>query len=154
MFRLIQTNRENTDFINLVNALDADLAVRDGADHAFYAQFNKITGIPYVIVAYAGEKPVGCGALKPFDEENLEVKRMYVIPEFRGKGVAAQILEALENWAAKLNYNRCVLETGEKQPEAIALYKKNGYQRIENYGQYQGVANSLCFAKTVSKNNK
>lgn len=151
MVHLIQTNSENPDFIALVKLLDAELAKRDGADHAYYAQFNKISGIPYAIVAYKNEKPVGCGALKPFDDNSLEIKRMYVIPEFRGKGIAKLILAALEKWAVTLDYKHCVLETGLKQPEAIALYNKNGYQRIENYGQYAGVENSLCFAKNINK---
>ena len=88
--------------------------------------------------------------LKPFDDHSLEIKRMYVIPEFRGKGVAKLVLAELEGWAVSLNYKFCVLETGLRQPEAIALYNKNGYQRIENYGQYAGVENSLCFAKKIN----
>ena len=80
----------------------------------------------------------------------MEVKRMYTLPEFRGQGYAAKILLELENWAKELGYKSCVLETGKRQPEAIQLYKKNGYRIIPNYGQYKGIKNSICFEKILS----
>lgn len=142
-----RTNSDNKDFQDLVEALDADLKTRDGEDNAFYAQFNKIITIKYVIVAYENGLPVGCSAIKQHSDNTMEVKRMYVLPEKRGHGIAAAILSELEVWAKELNYARCVLETGQKQPEAIALYKKQGYQIIPNYGQYEGIDNSICFEK-------
>jgi len=149
MMYLIRTDSEDPDFINLVRHLDADLAERDGAEHAFYAQFNKIDKIRYAVVAYEDEKPVGCGAIKEYAPDAMEVKRMYVTPEKRGKGIAVKILSELENWARELAYTTCVLETGQKQPEAIGLYQKHGYEVIPNYGQYAGVENSVCFKKVV-----
>jgi len=74
---------------------------------------------------------------------------MYVIPEKRNKGFASEVLKELENWALELSYNKCILETGKRQPEAISLYKKNGYSNIPNYGQYSGVENSVCFQKVL-----
>lgn len=142
-----RTDAENPDFIALVRHLDAELAIRDGDEHAFYAQFNKTTGLQHTIVAYLDEQPVGCGALRPFDQTSVEIKRMYTLPEARGQGVASAILQALESWAGELNFEKCILETGMKQPEAIALYLKSGYVRIPNYGQYALVNNSLCFEK-------
>jgi putative acetyltransferase len=144
-----RTNSDNKDFQKLVEALDADLKIRDGEDNAFYSQFNKITAIKYVIVAYDGDLLVGCGAIKQYAEDTMEVKRMYVLPEKRGHGIAASVLRELEVWAKELEYARCILETGQKQPEAIALYKKQGYQIIPNYGQYEGIANSICFEKII-----
>lgn len=149
MLHLIRTNSDHKDFINLVRHLDAELAERDGAEHAFYAQFNKIDKIKYVVVAYEDEKPVGCGAIKEFEPGTMEVKRMFVFPQFRGKGIAGKVLAELERWAAELSFNRCILETGLKQPEAIALYRKSRYSRIPNYGQYAGVENSVCFEKLL-----
>jgi putative acetyltransferase len=140
---------QNADFQSLVSLLDKDLSVRDGDDHSFYAQFNKIDKINEVIVAYENTLPIGCGAIKKYDEETAEVKRMFVMPEHRGKGIAAKILSALEEWASELGYQYCILETGQKQPEAIALYKKSGYQLIPNYGQYAGVENSICMMKKL-----
>lgn len=152
MIALKRTTSKNDDFIALVASLDADLARRDGDDHAFYHQFNSIQGLQYAVVAYSDSGPIGCGALKVHDSTTLEIKRMYVAPKARGKGIGATILEELENWAAELDYRHCVLETGKKQPEAIALYKKQRYLIIPNYGQYAGVENSICFKKEVSSN--
>jgi putative acetyltransferase len=146
----LRTASSNPDFQKLVAELDRDLQIRDGADNVFYAQFNKITMIKYAIVAFDGDLPVGCGAIKEISPEAMEVKRMYVPQSERGKGIASAVLKELEKWAAELNYKKCVLETGKKQPEAIALYKKSGYQIIPNYGQYIGVENSVCFEKMLS----
>ena len=150
MVRILRTDSGNPDFVALVKLLDADLAVRDGIDHSFYAQFNKINRLNHVIVAYENEVPVGCGALKEYEPNAMEVKRMYVVPASRGQGIATAVLTALENWATELSYRKCVLETGKKQPEAIALYQSRGYQIISNYGQYKDVENSVCFEKQLS----
>jgi len=149
MINLLKTNSDHPDFIALVRLLDADLAIRDGEDHAFYSQFNKIDAIKHVVLAYEGERPVGCGAIKQYDAVTMEVKRMYVLPEGRQKGIASKILVELEHWAGELSRERCVLETGKNQPEAIALYHKSGYARIPNYGQYVGIENSVCFEKAT-----
>ncbi|NWF88520.1 MAG: GNAT family N-acetyltransferase [Ignavibacteriaceae bacterium] len=150
MLKLIRTNSSHVDFINLVKLLDADLRIRDGDDHPFYAQYNKIDNIKYAVVAYMNEIPVGCGAIKEFEDETMEVKRMYVDPELRGKGIATKVLLELESWVKELNFNRCILETGKKQPEAIRLYQKNGYKLIPNFGQYKNVENSVCFEKYLN----
>jgi GNAT superfamily N-acetyltransferase len=147
MISLLITDSTNIDFISLVRLLDAELAERDGAEHKFYATYNGLVGLDEVVLAYSGEKAVGCGALKAFEEGAVEVKRMYVLPAFRGKGVAGMILARLERQAAELGNAKCVLETGLRQPEAIALYSKNGYVLIPNYGPYHGVENSRCFEK-------
>jgi GNAT superfamily N-acetyltransferase len=149
MIKLLRTNPENRDFIALVKLLDADLAIVDGKDHAFYSQFNKIDNIRYVIVAYKDEKAAGCGAIKEFGQDIMEVKRMYVSPHNRKKGIASEILGELEKWASELSARKCILETGKRQHEAIGLYKKSGYQLIPNYGQYAEVENSLCFEKDL-----
>ena len=149
MTRIKRTNSENQDFVLLVRNLDAYLAEIDGEDHVFYDQFNKIGLIKYAVVVYEDKNPIGCGAIKEFDPKTMEVKRMYVSPQSRGIGIATRILSELENWAKELWCIRCVLETGRNQPHAIALYKKNGYTSIPNYGQYVGIANSVCFEKLL-----
>lgn len=149
MIRLVRTDSGNPDFIALVKLLDAELAIRDGDDHAFYDQFNKIDMIKNAVVVYENDRAIACGALKAFQPGAMEIKRMYTLPDHRGKGVASAILAELEHWAADLSYEKCVLETGINQPEAIALYKKSGYRQIPNYGQYTGVETSLCFEKRV-----
>lgn len=149
MIKLIRTDSGNPDFIELVSQLDAYLAERDGDEHAFYAQFNKIQVIKHAVVAYEDGKPVGCGAIKEFNSGAMEVKRMYTLPSHRGKGIAGKVLTELEKWAAALNYRKTVLETGKRQPEAIALYKKHGYTIIPSYGQYVNMENSVCFEKEI-----
>lgn|SRR5690348_11435010 len=149
MNRFKRTDSANNDFRFLVSLLDQELAFRDGEEHAFYDQFNKIESIKNVIVAYADEKPVGCGAFKNYTTDVVEIKRMFVLPEHRGKGIAAQILQKLEEWAGELKNKSCILETGKKQPEAIALYRKSGYKIIPNYGQYENVENSVCMEKRI-----
>jgi putative acetyltransferase len=150
MINIIRTSSDNHDFIELVRLLDDDLAIRDGDKHTFYDQFNKIDNIRYVLVAYENNIPAGCGAIKEYKPDSMEVKRMYVLPENRKKGIASKILDELEIWASELFYSRCILETGKGQPEAIELYKKKGYKLIPNYGQYAGVENSLCFEKRLT----
>lgn len=149
MYKLVRTDSNNPDFKKLVKLLDSELAITDGDEHAFYNQFNKIDSIKYVVLAYIGEIPVGCGAIKEFDSQTMEVKRMYVVQSQRGKCIATGILQSLEVWAKEMSFSRCILETGVRQPDAIALYKKNAYLLTENYGQYIGVLNSYCFEKSL-----
>lgn len=149
MIDIVRTTSRNKDFIELVKLLDADLAQRDGEDHAFYDQFNKIDMMKHCLVAYENNMPIACGAMKKFDSNSMEIKRMYVLPNHRGKKIAQNILSKIEKWAIELGIEKCVLETGKKQPEAISLYKKCGYQLMDNYGQYVGIENSLCFNKSL-----
>jgi len=149
MIVLSRTNSENKDFQDLVLELDKDLAKKNGAANDFFAQYNKIDLIKNVIVALNNDLPVGCGAMKEFDKSTMEIKRMYVPIEMRGKGVAVAVLNNLESWAKELGYKKCVLETGDKMHEAIGLYKKCGYKIIKNYGQYENVESSICFEKEL-----
>ena len=149
MLDLKRTDSSNQNFQKLVQELDADLKIRDGEDHEFFAQFNKIDKINYVIVAYEEGEAVGCGAIKKYSDEIIEIKRMYVVPHKRGQGIASRILKELELWAKELYFKKCILETGKKQPEAIGLYIKNNYITIPNFGQYEKVDNSVCFEKTI-----
>lgn len=144
-----RTTSDNEDFRNLVIFLDADLKIRDGDEHAFYDQFNKIDLIKNAIVCYNNKIPIGCGAFKEYDDQKAEIKRMYVLPEYRGKGIGLKILNELELWATELNFEECILETGKKQPEAISLYQKAGYEITKNYGQYENVENSVCMKKNI-----
>jgi putative acetyltransferase len=149
MLKITRTNSENRDFQALIRFLDEDLAIRDGEEHSFYAKFNKIDSINNVVVAYENNVAVGCGAFKKYDGESAEIKRMFVSLSERGKGIAAEILQELEQWAIEENFKCAVLETGFKQPEAIRLYEKSGYAIIPNYGQYEGVENSVCMKKLL-----
>ena len=147
--RAVRTNSENTDFINLVKKLDAYLKITDGDEHDFYNQFNNIDVLKNVVVIYKNDIPVGCGAIKELDKSSMEVKRMYVSDDFRGKGFAQKILKELEIWANELGYKKCVLETGKRQVEAVKFYHKCNYKVIPNYGQYAAMENSICFEKLL-----
>jgi putative acetyltransferase len=149
MIKTVKTNSENIDFVELVARLDNLLAEMDGRDHDFYNQYNKIDKIKHVVVAYSGEIPVACGAIKEFDRKTMEVKRMFTVESHRGKGLAKQVLTELENWALELGYSKCILETGLRLPDAMRLYQRNGYHQIPNYGQYVEMENSICFEKKL-----
>lgn len=153
MTKIIRTNSENPDFQTLVTMLDQELAILDGADHLFYAQFNTLNKITQAVVAYWEDQPVGCGTIRAYDPDTVEIKRMYVLPAFRGRGIAGGVLSELEAWAGELGCARCLLETGKKQPEAIRLYQKAGYATIPNFGQYAQMENSVCMEKATRQQN-
>lgn len=154
MIQIKRTSSDNSDFQKLIIQLDSELRIRDGDDHSFYAQFNKVDNIRNVVIYYHNHVAVGCGAFKRYDHKTVEIKRMFVIQEFRNKGIGAEILKELELWATELNFDECILETGKKQPEAIKLYQKSGYSLISNYGQYANVENSVCMKKSIQADNK
>lgn len=149
MIKLLRTDSKHIDFINLVKQLNAYLKIVDGDEHEFYMQYNNIDVLKHTIVAYLNEKPVGCGAFKKFNENCVEIKRMYTSTETRSQGIATNILNGLEIWAKELGYTSSILETGKRQVEAVNFYKKNNYQIIPNFGQYKHIENSLCFKKSI-----
>ncbi len=149
MIKIVRTNSSNEDFVTLVDQLNNYLKVVDGDDHEFYHQFNGLDTLKYVVIAYLNDTPVGCGAFKKYTEKETEVKRMFTLPETRGMGIASKILKELEVWSKELNYKACILETGKSQVEAVQFYQKNKYTVIPNYGQYEGVTNSICFRKML-----
>lgn len=149
MTEFVRTTSENTDFRNLVQALDEDLYLRNGEAQLQYRQYNQVDLIDHVVVVYFEEKPVGCGCFKKFDDKTVEMKRMFVLAEMRGKQLAAQMLQELEKWAVEEGNTAAVLETGYRQVEAIRLYTVAGYSLIANYGQYIGMKESICYRKEL-----
>lgn len=145
----IRTTSSHQDFQLLIEALDDDLYIRNGEAQLKYRPYNKVDMIRHVILVYLNGKAVGCGAFKRYDDASVEIKRMFVYPEMRGKKLAAGILIELEKWAIEEGYRNAVLETGHKQTEAIRLYTKAGYVLTENYGQYIGMEESICYRKTL-----
>lgn len=148
---IVRTNSKDPAFIALVNELNAWLRIKDGDKHEYYNQFNSIEGIPHVVVIYENSKAVACGAMKPYNDTTLEIKRMFTRHEAQGKGLGRTVLVALEDWTRELGYKTLLLETGKSFSAAISLYKKYGFQQIPNYDQYVGVKDSICFQKPIDK---
>lgn len=92
---------------------------------------------------------VGCGGLRRIDDACGEVKRMYVRPASRGSGAADAVLDALDAHARALGWTHLRLETGDRQPDAVAFYRRQGFERITNFGEYAGVDSSLCFEREL-----
>ncbi len=151
MAELIRTDSEHKGFQELVKKLDQTLAILDGDEHAYYHQFNSIDSLKNVVLIQTEGESVACGAFKHHENSCIEIKRMFTSEIHRGKGMAGMVLKELESWASELGYEQCILETGNKQLAAIQLYKKNKYHIIENYGQYKGKVNSICFKKNLNK---
>jgi putative acetyltransferase len=149
MIRLERTTSDNEDFRLLISELDKELRSRYEEKQAIYDQYNIIENNRNVVIAYKDEMPVGCGCFKKFDDRSVEIKRMFVKPEYRGQKIAASILQELENWAIEFNISGTILETGIKQHEAIHLYRKSGYIVVENYGPYKGLPESICMQKNL-----
>lgn len=147
--RIIRTNSRNPDFLFLNKALDEYLALKDGEEHEFYSQYNKVDSIDHILLVYENDLVIACGAIRKFDSDTMEIKRMFTLAEHRNKGIASLSLSHLENWAKEMGYKKCILETGTRQTEAAALYPKRGYKRIPNYSQYAQMENSLCFEKRI-----
>lgn len=147
--QLLRCNSTHLDFRQLVSLLDQHLAVRNGKAHSFYTKFNKLENLHHCVVAYLDQTPVGCGAIRRFSEDTMELKRMFVASNYRGQGIATQVLGELEAWTAEQGYTRCILETGSMLPEAVRFYRKSGYQRIPNFGQYAEMETSVCMEKIL-----
>ena len=148
MITIQRTTSNNADFKYLTQLFDDYLVDIDGDEKDFFAQFNQIY-LDHVIVCYEDGLAIGCGSFKENQPKVAEIKRMFVLPEQRGKGIAVLILNELEVWAATLGYEFAILETSVRLESAIALYKKSGYKIIPNYGQYIGVESSVCMTKTI-----
>lgn len=142
----------NTDFQKLILELDKEFWVRYPDTQQNFAPFNYVYESASVIVAYESNTAIGCGCFRPMKEKDtVEIKRMYVIPAFRNKGVGKMILQALEKWASEQKFLQTKLETGIKQPEAIAAYEKSGYVRIPNFEPYANVNESICMMKRLDQ---
>lgn len=147
MPEVIRTNSDNPDFQSLTDELDTELCRIYNTRKEDYEEYNRITGLPTVVLVYENDVAIACGCFKQFDTPRIELKRMFVKPEFRGKGIASLMVAELEKWAFKLGYETAILETGKGQPEAIALYRKLGYTHIPHFGEFPEQSRSVCLGK-------
>jgi putative acetyltransferase len=144
---ITRTNSDNPDFKKLTDELDMELCRIYNTRPEDYEEYNRITDLKTVVLAYCDGVPVGCGCFKKFDETTIELKRMYIDPAFRNRGIASGIVKELEKWATELESRISVLETGTGQPEAIAMYHKLGYSVTENFMAESG--HSICMKKML-----
>ena len=147
---ILQTDSQNTDFIKLIKLLDNDLEERYGELQKQYEKHNKVDYINHVIIIYKNKIPVACGAFKEYDINAVELKRIFVLKEYRRQGLSKLVIRKLEELAVNSGHKYALLETGIKQTEAINLYKNSGYGVIENYEPYVGNANSVCMKKALA----
>jgi len=101
------------------------------------------------VVGYIGAEPIATGGIRRNGDDAVEIKRMYVAPPWRGRGLSRQVLSRLEELAVELGARRIVLETGMRQPEAMQLYETSGYERIQGFGHYCGAELSVSYGKTL-----
>jgi GNAT superfamily N-acetyltransferase len=151
-YTIVAASVEDVYAAGLIDRLDADIRSRYPGEpvNGIDPQQFRAAGGYFAGARLDGSDPsalVGCGAFRPFDGATVEIKRMFVHPAHRGRGVARAILAALEAEARRRGFTRAILETGNRQTEAIALYQACGYDRIEPFGQYVGDPKSLCFGK-------
>jgi putative acetyltransferase len=149
MINISRANSNNSQFKELIILLDKELTGRYGELQKMYRKQNIIEKIQPVVLAFVDDKIAGCGCFREMDATAAEIKRMFVKKEFRGTGISKLLLNELESWACEKGYKTLLLETGIKQPEAINLYAKAGFHKIENYGEYADMANSLCMQKDI-----
>lgn len=146
-----RTTGSDSDFKALVIDLDNDLWIRYPDIQQNFAPYNFVDESFRVIVVQENNMAVGCGCFRPVKENGVvEVKRMYVAPAFRSQGIGKTILSKLEQWAKEEGFVQAKLETGIKQPEAIAAYEKSGYVRIPNFEPYVNVKESICLMKILA----
>jgi putative acetyltransferase len=151
MLKLTRTNSQHPDFILLIKQLDEGLQEINGDQHGFFSQFNKTDSIKNVVIAYMNDQAAGCGAFKRHATGAAEIKRMFVDPVLRGRGIGKDILKELETWAAESGFTHCVLETAKILKPAVNLYQNSGYEITPNYEPYVGVDTSVCMRKEVIK---
>jgi len=148
-FLIKRTTANNEDFQLLVKKLDHELWVELEEDQATYDQYNTVLDIQTAVVIYRNNEPVACGCFKQFDKATVEIKRMFVRKDYRGKGLSKKILSELEQWAKEINYQYAVLETSIHFQTARNLYTSSGYQIISNYGPYAELPESICMKKEL-----
>ncbi len=147
--RLEYLTEVSSDFAALTKMLDEEFSGQNGKLHAKYAQYNGLDGIKDIIIAHAEEMAVGCCSMKKHEEGIYEIKRVFVTKEFRQRGIAARMIARLETIAREKHIHSLILETGRALLPAIKLYTSLGYSQTDNYGQYQGMKESVCMKKTL-----
>ena len=146
---ITRTTTADPGFAELAAELTAFLAELNGAAEVFYAPLNNVESVPHAVLAIADGQPIACGAFRLVDADTVEVKRMYVAPDWRGKGVSKKLLAELEAWAREVGCRAAILETSKRLDAANGFYRKSGYQVMPNYGAYTDAVDSVCMRKEL-----
>ena len=149
MLEIRRTNSENPDFKRLTQELDVALCDLYGTKQEDFEEYNRIIDLDTVVLAYQDDIAIGCGCFRKFNEDSIEIKRMFVTPEHRGKGVASRILYELESWGYELKYSYATLETGNKQIPAIEMYQGLGYMIIDHFTNHANADISVSMIKSL-----
>ena len=146
-----QENPHDAVCIQLIHDLSAELGERYGDDGtAFFNLDDVMVSRACFVVAWSGNIPVGCGALRPLSDDIVEIKRVFVKSDFRGQGISRVIMATLETLATEFEYTSIRLETGTKQPEAIKLYESSGYTQVDPFPPYDTDPLSICYEKHLT----
>ena len=146
-----ETDWDDPSAVSLRAAQRAEIEERYGTPDSEPGPAPTADDITVFFVAFADDgTALGCGGLRQLDDTEAEIKRMFVLPAHRGRGVSTAILSALENYGRQRAWHRLVLETGDRQPDAVRFYQREGYTHIPNFGHYAGSLNSLCFEKPLT----
>ena len=138
----------------MIAALNSELSAafpEPGANHFSLSETQIVPGDGAFVIAYLDNRAVGCGAVRRLDDSTAELKRMYVEPSVRGRGIGRSLVDALEHEARRLGVIKIVLETGTRLAPAIQMYEAMGYARIPLFGEYLSSPDtSLCFGKSLT----
>lgn len=145
-----KTTSENPDFLFLIETFDTFLWERYPELKKDYWGNNLIEFNSNVFIVYKNDKPVASGCFKKYNNDTVELKRMFVLPEARGLGLAQLVIQELETEAKMQGFQTMILETLYKQVEAIGLYQKVGFTIVDNYEPYVGLSNSVCMSKSIN----
>ncbi len=147
----IWTNGENENFQNfyLVTEKYYSEIVGGRENRKAFIPYNISETIQDVLLAFIGEKCVGCAGMKKYSERDVEIKRVWVEPKFRGRGIASKMMTEIEKKAVQNGFEKTILQTREIMYDAVGLYRKLGYVKIENYPPYDKLDGAVCYAKNL-----
>ncbi len=149
--KISHTDGRNPDFIRLCNQLDDALDEMVGKDlqRGHYDRYNRLDDIHDAVIIYLEGTPVACGSFKRYNNSTAEIKRIFVLKEFRGRGLSRVLMKELESRAAEMGFDKLILETGRMLIASMGLYRSVGFRIIENYGPYVDMPESICMRKRL-----
>lgn len=148
-----EVSYDDKEFVRLCDELDSylDAAIGGKDKREKYKKYNHLDTMDYVILACDGERAVGCAALRRYSDTEIEVKRVFLQEAYRGRNIGGTLIENLVEKAKKLGFRRMILETGLFLEASVRLYRRFGFERIRNYGDYQNMEESYCMGREIGE---